>query len=180
MTFEKLKELIEKYNIPNNVKLLSDSGWELSETEMDGIFYNQKENHIVFTQNPDERGYLRNEDYIMLEEDMEKITQKQIKELIKRILKGNYNKVLELRNRLTPDGENVIYQEDHLNLDIVLDLYDLLDLLLNSGDEESIKDKFLEIAEFYHWDFELNDFIDYEEQDPASYYVWLLEKEMKK
>lgn len=24
--------------------------------------------------------------------------------------------------------------------------------------EESIKDKFLEIAEFYHWDFDLNDF----------------------
>ena len=90
---------------------------------------------------------------------MKKITQKQIKELIKRILKGNYNEVLELRNRLTPDGKDVIFQEDYFTLDIVLDLYDLLDLLLNGGDEKSIKDKFLEIAEFYHWDFELNKFL---------------------
>ena len=50
MTFEKLKELIEKYNIPSNVKLLSDSGWECDETEMDGVFYNEEENHIIFTQ----------------------------------------------------------------------------------------------------------------------------------
>ena len=94
---------------------------------------------------------------------MTKITQKQIKELIKRILKGNYNDVLELRNRLSLDGSGKTYQEDHLMLDIVLDLYDLLDLLLNGGDDESIKDKFLEIAEFYYWDFELNDFPYYQE-----------------
>lgn len=94
---------------------------------------------------------------------MKKITQKQIKELIKRVLKGSYNEVLELRNRLTQEGENIIFQEDHIKLDIVLDLYDLLDLLLNGGDDESIKDKFLEIAEFYYWDFELNDFPYYAE-----------------
>lgn len=50
MTFDKLKELIEKYNIPSNVTLLSDSGWEVEETDMDGVFYNEKENHIIFTQ----------------------------------------------------------------------------------------------------------------------------------
>ena len=50
MTFKKLKELIEKHNIPSNVELLSDSGWECNETDMDGVFYNQKENHIIFTQ----------------------------------------------------------------------------------------------------------------------------------
>lgn len=50
MTFEKLKELIKKYNIPSNVKLLSDSGWECDETEMDGVYYNEEENHIIFTQ----------------------------------------------------------------------------------------------------------------------------------
>ena len=112
---------------------------------------------------------------------MEKITQKEIKELIRRILKGNYNEALELRDRLAPDGEDVIFQGDYLKLDIVLDLYDLLDLLLNGGDEESIKDKFLEIAEFYHWDSELNDFSDYEEeQDDAGFYVWQLANEMKK
>lgn len=41
MTFEKLKNLIVENNIPENVHLLSDSGWECSETEMDGIFYNR-------------------------------------------------------------------------------------------------------------------------------------------
>lgn len=68
MTFEKLKELIEKHNIPSNVKLLSDSGWECYETEMNGVFYNEKENHIVFTQEfhlGDE--YLENKDYIELD-----------------------------------------------------------------------------------------------------------------
>lgn len=82
---------------------------------------------------------------------MIKITQKQIKELIKRVLKASYNDVMELRNRLSPYGEDLIFQEDQSTLDIVLDLYDLLDLLLNGGDEESIKDKYLEIAEFYYW-----------------------------
>lgn len=50
MTFEKLKKLIEKYHIPSNVKLLSDSGWECDTTEMNGVYYNEKENHIIFTQ----------------------------------------------------------------------------------------------------------------------------------
>lgn len=54
MTFEKVKDLIVENNIPENVHLLSDSGWECSETEMDGIFYNQKENQIVFTQEGNE------------------------------------------------------------------------------------------------------------------------------
>ena len=94
---------------------------------------------------------------------MEKITQKQIRELTKRVLKVSYADVLELRYRSSLDGSGEIYQEDHLTLDIVLDLYDLLDSLLSDGDEESVKDKFLEVAEFYQWDFELNDFSDYEE-----------------
>ena len=60
MTFEKLKELIEKYNIPSNVKLLSDSGWECNETEMDGAYYNEEENHIIFTQEFSEYGKYSN------------------------------------------------------------------------------------------------------------------------
>jgi len=65
MTFEKLKELIEKYNIPSNVKLLSDSGWECDATEMDGVFYNEEENHIIFTQEFEHsnKKYLGNKDY---------------------------------------------------------------------------------------------------------------------
>ena len=50
MTFEKLTELIEKNNIPENVKLESDSGWEYGRTDMDGVYYNQTKNLIVFTQ----------------------------------------------------------------------------------------------------------------------------------
>ena len=68
MTFEKLKEMIEKYNIPSNVKLLSDSGWECDETEMDGVFYNEVENHIVFTQYYEQSDkYLYNKDYQKLD-----------------------------------------------------------------------------------------------------------------
>ena len=54
MTFEKLSKLIDKYNIPKNVHLLSDSGWECDETEMCGVYYNEKENKIVFTQSINE------------------------------------------------------------------------------------------------------------------------------
>lgn len=33
-----------------------------------------------------------------------------------------YNEVLKLRNRLSPDGSGETYQEDHMLLDLVLDL----------------------------------------------------------
>ena len=46
MTFEKLAELINKNNIPKNVTLESDSGWECGPTGMDGVYYNQKKNVI--------------------------------------------------------------------------------------------------------------------------------------
>ena len=68
MTFEKLKELIEKHRIPSNVKLLSDSGWECNETEMNGVFYNEVENHIIFTQEFEySYQYLENKDYQILD-----------------------------------------------------------------------------------------------------------------
>ena len=57
MTFEKLKQVIEKNNIPEDVHLLSDSGWECSATEMDGVYYNECKNVIVFTQVGDEFDY---------------------------------------------------------------------------------------------------------------------------
>jgi len=50
MTFAILKKIIEKYNIPEDVELLSDSGWECSATVMDGVWYNAKLNVIEFTQ----------------------------------------------------------------------------------------------------------------------------------
>lgn len=50
MTVKKLLSLFEGYNIPNDVILLSDSGWECGPTNMDGIFYNEEKNEITFTQ----------------------------------------------------------------------------------------------------------------------------------
>ena len=50
MTFEKLKEIISRNNIPENVTLESMSGWEGGPTRMDGVLYDRKDNIITFTQ----------------------------------------------------------------------------------------------------------------------------------
>ena len=50
MTFELLNRLIEENDIPINVKLMSDSGWECCATDMNGVWYNREKNTIVFTQ----------------------------------------------------------------------------------------------------------------------------------
>lgn len=50
LTFELLYKIIEKNNIPHDVNLMSDSGWECYATEMGCIYYNESENVIVFTQ----------------------------------------------------------------------------------------------------------------------------------
>ena len=54
MTYELLTKIIEENHIPKDVKMMSDSGWECSETEMDGIFYNKEENTLIFTQKGDQ------------------------------------------------------------------------------------------------------------------------------
>lgn len=60
MTFEKLSKLIEENDIPKDVHLQSDSGWECSETEMDGVWYNRETNTMIFTQDNDDyyKGYM--------------------------------------------------------------------------------------------------------------------------
>lgn len=50
MTFDILQKIIKKNNIPIDVRLTSDSGWECDATEMDGLYYNKAKNEIVFTQ----------------------------------------------------------------------------------------------------------------------------------
>ena len=50
MKFYILKTILEENNIPDNAVLMSDSGWECDATNMDGIYYNEKTNVIVFTQ----------------------------------------------------------------------------------------------------------------------------------
>ena len=50
MTFATLQKIIADNDIPDDVHLMSDSGWECSATDMDGVYYNKRENTIVFTQ----------------------------------------------------------------------------------------------------------------------------------
>ena len=50
MKLNNLLKLIDKHNIPDDVLLRSDSGWECDATDMDGVYYNRKLNVIVFTQ----------------------------------------------------------------------------------------------------------------------------------
>lgn len=50
MTFKELQTIIKDNDIPENVHLTSDSGWECDATEMNGVFYNKEKNEIVFTQ----------------------------------------------------------------------------------------------------------------------------------
>ena len=50
MTAFELFNVFKQYDIPNNAVLVSNSGWEGGETDMDGIYYNKTRNVIVFTQ----------------------------------------------------------------------------------------------------------------------------------
>lgn len=58
MTMELLCRIIEENNIPPDVHLLSDSGWECDPTEMDGVYYDRENNTMYFTQGGD-RDYER-------------------------------------------------------------------------------------------------------------------------
>lgn len=68
MKLKELYEIIKKNSIPEDAILLSDSEWECGTTDMDGIYYNKKENIIVFTQEFDEfdKDYYNNPEWIML------------------------------------------------------------------------------------------------------------------
>ena len=67
MKLNKLLELIDKHNIPDDVLLGSDSGCECGVTNMDGVYYNRKLNVIVFTQHVDTSDYYFNKlDWEML------------------------------------------------------------------------------------------------------------------
>lgn len=65
MKLNKLLELINEHNIPDDVLLKSDSGWECGDTNMDGIYYNRKLNVIVLTQ------YISVSDYYFINSDWE-------------------------------------------------------------------------------------------------------------
>ena len=73
MTFDLLNRLIEENDIPINVKLMSDSGWECCATDMNGVWYNRERNTIVFTQVGDkyDRSYYLDDNWKLIhsEED---------------------------------------------------------------------------------------------------------------
>ena len=70
MKLNKLLELIEKHNIPKDVTLMSNSGWECGATDMDGIYYNEHENIIVFTQYIDsDDNYHTRDGWVVIGED---------------------------------------------------------------------------------------------------------------
>lgn len=53
MTIGEFSKLIKDNNIPEDVTMLSDSGWECGASEMDGVYYNEEGKEIVFTQEGD-------------------------------------------------------------------------------------------------------------------------------
>lgn len=50
MTYKELRHIIEDNNIPEDVHLMSNSGWECCATEMDGVYYSPSANEIHFVQ----------------------------------------------------------------------------------------------------------------------------------
>ena len=50
MTFLELTKIVQKYNIPEDVNLVSHSGWECDPTDCDSAFYSKECNELVFSQ----------------------------------------------------------------------------------------------------------------------------------
>lgn len=78
MTLELLNKIYEENNIPKDTQLLSDSGWECSATDMDGVFYSAKNKEVVITQGSEwdiAKGYDHPhcEDYILVYVDDDSI-----------------------------------------------------------------------------------------------------------
>ena len=52
MTAGELINIFKQNNIPNDAILMSDSGWECSATDMDGVYYNKlKKYSSIHTRN---------------------------------------------------------------------------------------------------------------------------------
>lgn len=54
MTIGEFAKIIKAHNIPDDVTMLSDSGWECGPTDMEGIYYNERSKKLVFTQTGNE------------------------------------------------------------------------------------------------------------------------------
>lgn len=74
MRLNTLLELLEKCDVPEDVKLLSDSGWECGATEMDGVYYNSVRNMLVFTQDTSTSGkYFGVKNWVLLSKGSEEV-----------------------------------------------------------------------------------------------------------
>ena len=67
MTVKELKQILTTNNIPEDARLMSDSGWECCATDMDGVYYNPKENIVVFTQEEDYSDYCKKPEWVRVE-----------------------------------------------------------------------------------------------------------------
>lgn len=65
MTFSMLNKIIKDNDIPDSVRLMSDSGWECDATDMCGVFYNKSKNIMIFVQ--EEESYGDADDYSVLD-----------------------------------------------------------------------------------------------------------------
>ena len=50
MTLDLLCKIYEENGIPKDALLMSDSGWECSASDMDGVFYSKEHNTVYITQ----------------------------------------------------------------------------------------------------------------------------------
>ncbi len=69
MTLRELNRLCGQNNIPDTVKLRSDSGWECDATDMslDGVYYHEGKNELVITQGSKYDSYRTDYDWVKLE-----------------------------------------------------------------------------------------------------------------
>lgn len=67
MTVKELNRLLTANNIQEDARLMSDSGWECGATDMDGVFYNPKDNIVVFDQSYEYSKYNDKPEWIKVE-----------------------------------------------------------------------------------------------------------------
>lgn len=69
MQIKTLIKKIEKYNIPLDAEIETDSGWECSATEVTDIYYNKNENIVVLTRDDyTVKDYYRDEEWMKMED----------------------------------------------------------------------------------------------------------------
>ena len=69
MTVEGLLSILKDNDIPRDALLMSDSGWECDPTHMDGVFYNESTNTVVFTQEAEFSKYSRLPGWVCLNKE---------------------------------------------------------------------------------------------------------------